>query len=90
MQPTEAAATADAGGLTRFFGVFRYGRRAIELVWQTNPALTIGFALLTAIAGVLPAAIAYVGQLIVDAVVALVRDAPGTEVNDALRLVAIH
>ena len=90
MQPTEAAATADAGGLTRFFGVFRYGRRAIELVWQTNPALTIGFALLTAIAGVLPAAIAYVGQLIVDAVVALVRDAPGTEVNDALRLVAIE
>ncbi len=90
MQPTEAAATADAGGLTRFFGVFRYGRRAIELVWQTNPALTIGFALLTAIAGVLPAAIAYVGQLIVDAVVALVRDTPGTEVNDALRLVAIE
>ncbi len=90
MQPTEAAPSPDTGGLTRFFGVFRYGRRAIELVWQTNPALTIGFALLTAMAGVLPAAIAYVGQLIVDAVVALVRDTPGTEINDALRLVAIE
>ncbi len=90
MQPTEAATSPDTGGLTRFFGVFRYGRRAIELVWQTNPALTIGFALLTTMAGVLPAAIAYVGQLIVDAVVALVRDTPGTEINDALRLVAIE
>ncbi|MCB5161493.1 ABC transporter ATP-binding protein [Marinomonas algarum] len=51
-------------------GVFRYSRRAIELVWQTSPALTLGLALATLIAGVLPAAMAYIGQLIVDAVVA--------------------
>ncbi len=51
-------------------GVFRYSRRAIELVWQTSPALTIGLAIATLIAGILPAAMAYVGQLIVDAVVA--------------------
>ena len=50
-------------------GVFRYSRRAIELVWQTSPALTIGLAIATLIAGILPAAMAYVGQLIVDAVV---------------------
>ena len=48
-------------------GVFRYSRRAIDLVWKTSPALTIGLALATLIAGVLPAAMAYVGQLIVDA-----------------------
>lgn len=51
-------------------GVFRYSRRAIELVWQTSPALTVGLAIATLIAGVLPAAMAYVGQLIVDAVLA--------------------
>jgi ATP-binding cassette, subfamily B, bacterial len=50
-------------------GVLRYGRRAIELVWSTSRLLTISFGLLTLLAGVLPAGIAYVGQLIVDAVV---------------------
>ncbi|NLQ17698.1 ABC transporter ATP-binding protein [Marinomonas sp. M1K-6] len=54
-------------------GVFRYSRRAIELVWQTSPALTIGLALATLIAGVLPAAMAYIGQLIVDAVLAAMK-----------------
>lgn len=51
-------------------GVFRYSRRALELVWQTSPALTLGLAFATLIAGVLPAAMAYIGQLIVDAVLA--------------------
>jgi ATP-binding cassette subfamily B protein len=90
MHSTEAETAANPGGKSRFLGVFRYGRRAIDLVWQTNPALTLAFALLTAIAGLLPAAIAWVGQLIVDTVVALVRDAPGTTVNDALRWVALE
>ncbi len=90
MHSTDAETAANPGGKSRFFGVFRYGRRAIDLVWQTNPALTLAFALLTAIAGLLPAAIAWVGQLIVDTVVALVRDAPGTTVNDALRWVALE
>jgi ATP-binding cassette subfamily B protein len=57
--------------LTRgLLGVFGYSRRALELVWTTNPRLSIGFAVLTVIAGVLPAAVAYVGSLIVDAVLA--------------------
>jgi ATP-binding cassette, subfamily B, bacterial len=60
--------------LTRgFLGVFGYSRRAIALVWTTNRSLTIGFALLTLIAGALPAAVAYVGALIVDAVVAAIQ-----------------
>jgi len=50
-------------------GVFRYSRRAVQLVWSTSHALTIGLAVLTVLAGVIPAAIAYVGALIVDAVV---------------------
>jgi ATP-binding cassette, subfamily B, bacterial len=60
------------GPIRRFFGVFRYSRRALELVWTTSRLLTIAFALLTLVAGVLPAAVAYVGQLIVDGVVAAI------------------
>ena len=53
-----------------YLGVFRYSRRAVGLVWSTHKGLTIALALLTVTAGVLPAGIAYVGKLIVDAVVA--------------------
>ncbi len=55
---------------TQFLGVFRYSKRAIELVWTTNRRLTLGFGLATLVAAVLPAAAAWVGRHIVDAVVA--------------------
>ena len=76
-----AAADPDnTGFFTRFFGVFRYSRRAIGLVWTTSRTLTIVLAFLTLVAGVLPAAIAYVGQLIVDGVVAAIdADSPDVE-----------
>lgn len=53
-----------------FLGVFRYSRRALALVWDTSRTLTVGLALCTLVAGVLPAVAAWVGQLIVDSVVA--------------------
>jgi ATP-binding cassette subfamily B protein len=60
--------------LTRgFLGVFAYSRRALELVWTTSRPLTVAFALLTLVAGALPAAVAYVGALIVDAVIAAIQ-----------------
>ena len=59
-----------ASFFTRFLGVFVYSRRALGLVWTTSRGLTIALAVLTLIAGVLPAVIAYIGQLIVDGVVA--------------------
>lgn len=49
--------------------MYRYGGRAISLVWQTNRTLTLFLGLLTLLAGLLPAAVAYLGKLIVDAVV---------------------
>ena len=65
--------------LRRALGVFVYSRRALELVWTTNRTLTITLALLTLVAGVLPAVIAFIGQLIIDAVVAaMTSDAPDT------------
>jgi ATP-binding cassette subfamily B protein len=59
--------------LRGFFGVFRYSRRALELVWSTSQALTLALAAVTLVAGVLPASVAYVGSLIVDAVVTAMR-----------------
>ena len=48
--------------------VFRYGIKALSLVWTTSKSLTIAIAIFTLISGLLPAAIAYVGKLIVDSV----------------------
>ena len=61
------------GLLRRSLGVFGYSSRALELVWTTSRQLTITLALLTLVAGILPAAIAYIGQLIVDGVVEATR-----------------
>jgi len=66
---------APGASLRGFFGVFRYSRRAMQLVWATNPTLTLVIGALTLLAGVLPAGIAWVGAQIVDAVVAAIGDA---------------
>ncbi len=55
-----------------WLGVFRYSRRAIELVWTTSRGLTIALALLTLVGGLLPAAAAWIGKHIVDAVLAAI------------------
>ena len=55
--------------LRQSFAVFRYSGRAVNLVWTTNRTLTVILAMLTLVAGLLPAAVAYIGKLIVDAVV---------------------
>ena len=61
---------ADAQSSEPAVGVLRYASRALNLVWLTSKPLTITFGALTLVTGLLPAAIAFVGQLIVDAVVA--------------------
>ncbi|MYL23173.1 ATP-binding cassette domain-containing protein [Halomonas alkaliantarctica] len=67
--PRAAPYPPPANPLSGFFGVFRYSRRALSLVWQTSPAMMLGLALCTLVAGVLPAVATWVGQLIVDGVV---------------------
>ncbi len=74
-----------------FFGVFRYSRQALELVWTTNRPLSVALGLLTLAAGMLPAAVAWVGALIVDAVIAAIQagpDARDAATRHALLLVA--
>lgn len=70
----------DTGFVRRATGVFGYSARALDLVWTTSKPLTLTLAVLTLVAGVLPAAIAFVGKMIVDGVVgAMASDAPDTE-----------
>ncbi len=57
--------------------MFRYSTRALELVWSTSHALTIALALLTLVAGLLPAGVAWIGAQIVDAVIAASRTNAG-------------
>ena len=74
---------------SRVRGVFVYARRAMDLVWTTSRALTISLALLTLVAGILPAVIAFIGQLIVDGVVAaMTSTAPDT--LHVLRLILLE
>jgi ATP-binding cassette subfamily B protein len=49
--------------------VLRYSGRAIRLVWETNRQLALALAGLTVATGVLPAVAAWVGKLVVDAIV---------------------
>jgi len=87
---TESSPDATTRG---FFGVFRYSRRALELVWATSGRLTVALAILTLVAGVLPAAMAYVGALIIDAVLAAAQSAKDTGLISMTRvftLVAIE
>ncbi|MEL6948514.1 MAG: ABC transporter ATP-binding protein [Pseudomonadota bacterium] len=76
-----------AGG--RFgLGVLAYSREALSLVWTTSRPLTFAFGVLTLVAGLLPAAMAWVGQLIVDAVVAALQE--GGSADEAIRYIIIE
>ena len=86
---TAGAVPPSAFNFRSFFEVFKYSRRALELVWSTNRALTFAIALLTVVAGALPAAVAYIGSLIVDAVVAAVR-AGGVDTTRVIELVVLE
>ncbi len=59
--------------LRKFVSVFQYSRVAIEIVWNTSAALTLLMAFSTLVAGVLPAAIASIGGLFVDAVATAIQ-----------------
>ncbi len=74
MSPPAAPASTDKTSVVgRFFGVFRYSKEALTLVWTTDKRLTLVLLALTIFAGVIPGAIAYIGKLIVDAVVLAVE-----------------
>jgi ATP-binding cassette subfamily B protein len=76
------AADAPALDLKSYLGVFRYSRRAVELVWSTHRGLTVALAVLSLIGGVTPAGVAFLGQLIVDSVVSAIAQYQATQSAD--------
>ncbi|MEW6499057.1 MAG: ABC transporter ATP-binding protein, partial [Cyanobacteriota bacterium] len=77
-------------GLRQSLSVFRYSGRALVLVWTTSHTLTIVLALLTLIAGLLPAAVAYIGKFIVDSVVTASNSGLATDRWRALSYVGLE
>jgi len=59
--------------VSRFTAFLDQARRAMGLVWTTSRGLSLGLVVATLIAGVLPALAAWLGQRIVDAVVAAMQ-----------------
>src|SRR5262245_40259524 len=57
-------------GLARLRASFSQTGRTLALVWRSSPGGTVALAVLTVISAALAPAIAYVGKIIVDAVVA--------------------
>ncbi len=76
-----------SSGLRRYLDVFQYTSRALSLVWSTSRWITLWLAGLSLLAGVLPAAMAYVGKLIVDAVLVAAASTDASS-DAALRFVA--
>ncbi len=89
--PPNAPVPEGPPGFRGYLSVFRYSRRALELVWTTSRPLTLVIVVLTLLGGVLPAGVAYVGKLIVDAVVdgIALREQTGTlDLQPTLQYVA--
>ncbi|MCB9726926.1 MAG: ABC transporter ATP-binding protein [Deltaproteobacteria bacterium] len=76
--------------LAQSLSVFAYTTRALALVWSTSRRLTVALASLTVVAGLLPAAIAWVGKLIVDGVVAASRSGTDADLHAALAAIALE
>ncbi len=87
LKPPQSDGTSLIG---RFFGVFRYSKEALNLVWTTDKRLTLLLLALTIFAGVMPGAIAYVGKLIVDAVVLAVETQLATDRWTVLKWIGIE
>jgi ATP-binding cassette subfamily B protein len=88
--PTRSSVPPGPEGLRHFGEAFGYSRRAFVLVWSTSRRLTVAYILLTLLAGVVPAGIAYIGKLIVDAVVHAATGPAASGLTPALGYVALE
>jgi ATP-binding cassette subfamily B protein len=80
--------------LERFKASATHSARALKLVWDSAPGGVLALAFFTIVAAALPPFVAYVGKLIIDAVIAAHGAAPGiarvAALTRALRLVAVE
>ena len=81
---------ADEASVTRYLGVFTYTGRALSLVWSTNRRLTVGLAMGSLTAGVVPTSIAWVGKHLIDAIVIAARTQLATDRHVTAKWVALE
>jgi ATP-binding cassette subfamily B protein len=86
---TSTAPTSLKARLKNVGSLFRYLPGTFRLFWKASPRLAITLGGLTLVAAVLPAAIAYVGKLIVDGVVAS-QGGEAVPQGQVLRLVGLE
>lgn len=70
--------------------IFQTCSRAAELVWETNRILTLRVAFLTLVAGLLPAAVAYLSKLIIDGVILAAQSGLSSHKQTVLSYVGIE
>src|SRR6478735_4073053 len=72
----------------------RHSARALGLVWRSAPGGVVALAAFTIVAAALPPFVAWIGKLIIDAVVAAHAAVPGAAraaiLDRAVRLVALE
>ncbi len=76
--------------VTRALSVFRYTGAAARLAWETSRPLTLTYAVLSLVGGLLPPAQAWVAQQIIDTILAASRSGLDAERWEALRWVALE
>ncbi len=77
-------------GLRRYLKPFRFTVRALKLVWETSRTITLSWAGLSLLVGTIPGAMAYVGKLIVDAVVRATERDDLLARDDAIKYVVLE
>ena len=77
------AAEPPSNPVSRFFAVFRYSALAMRIVRDTSASLMVLMALTTIVNGVLPASIAFVGGLFVDAVASAIAGGDAAAIAQA-------
>jgi ABC-type multidrug transport system fused ATPase/permease subunit len=71
-------------------GVFRQLKHGIDLVWTTSRGLSVTLGVLSLVAGVVPAGVAWVGKLIVDSVVKAAQTGAAEDQRTAIMWVAVE
>ena len=71
-----------------YLGVFKYIRRAVQLVWATNRTLTLGLALGSLIAGLMPSAVAIVGKHLLNGILTAARTHADADQTTAIEWLA--
>ncbi len=72
--PAPVSGIAAPAGLARLRASFSQTGRTLAMVWRSSPGGTVALAALTLVAAAIPPAIAYVGKIIIDVVMAARAD----------------